>query len=249
VDGTAADGIVRVRNHGTDHANPGVRVADSPLYARLGYSTATFPDLVPESLDNAVVFADAAGRLTHRTGFSFLGHFELDGVQVGGCRFTAHWIDVDPDGGPDHGSGAAGTATPGPDVTVASLTRGAVELRVVRVRHAGRCSARLRIGGWPVDASSPLSGSVRPVSWGGELPDAGTWHRAAPHPVGEHLSIPWVGTPGAVADGDYAAVVVLSGEGGGAGSAGTMPMADGHFAFPDGTTIDVAAALARLVSE
>ncbi|MGK3647694.1 DUF2264 domain-containing protein [Pseudarthrobacter enclensis] len=249
VDGTAADGIVRVRNHGTDHANPGVRVADSPLYARLGYSTATFPDLAPESLDNAVVFADAAGRLTHRTGFSFLGHFEQDGVQVGGCRFTAHWIDVDPDGGPDHGSGAAGTATPGPDVTVASLTRGAVELRLVRVRNAGQSSVRLRIGGWPVDASSPLAGSVRPVPWGGELPDAGTWHRAAPHPVGEHLSIPWIGTSGAVADGDYAAVVVLSGEGDGVGAAGTQTVADGRFTFPDGTSIDVAAALARLISE
>jgi hypothetical protein len=37
VDGTTADGVVRIRNHGTDHANAGAKVADSPLYARLGY--------------------------------------------------------------------------------------------------------------------------------------------------------------------------------------------------------------------
>ena len=43
VSGTRADGIVRVVNHGTDHAVEGATVADSPLYARLGYSTATSP--------------------------------------------------------------------------------------------------------------------------------------------------------------------------------------------------------------
>ena len=44
VSATQADGIVRVVNHGTDHAVPsGAIVGDSPLYARLGYSTATSP--------------------------------------------------------------------------------------------------------------------------------------------------------------------------------------------------------------
>ena len=246
VDGTVSDGVVRIRNHGTDHANAGVRVADSPLYARLGYSTATFPDLDAESVDNAVAFADADGRLTHRTGFEFLGHFRQDGVQVGASRFTAHWIEVDPDGGPDHGSGAAGTATPGPQVTVASVTRGAVELRLVRVRNAAGSGARLRIGGWPVDAAAGLASEVRPVEWGGVLDDAGTWRRDAPHPVGEHLAIPWIGTAGAVADADYAAVVVLSGEGSPAETGELRLLADGLFAFADGATIDVDAVFAQL---
>ncbi|HWU28000.1 MAG TPA: DUF2264 domain-containing protein, partial [Microbacterium sp.] len=43
VSGTASDGIVRVINHGTDHAQPGAVAGDSPLYARLGYSTAASP--------------------------------------------------------------------------------------------------------------------------------------------------------------------------------------------------------------
>ncbi|WP_285318196.1 DUF2264 domain-containing protein [Pseudarthrobacter sp. lyk4-40-TYG-27] len=246
VDGTAADGVVRVRNHGTDHANPGTRVADSPLYARLGYSTATFPDLASESLDNAVVFADAGGRLTHRTGFDFLGQFGAGGVQVGASRAATHWIAIDPDGGPDHGSGAAGVATPGPEVTVVSVTRGAVELRLVRVRGASGAAARLRIGGWPVPAGSTLSSVVRPVGWGQDLDDAGTWQSEAPHPVGEQVAIPWAGTAGPAADGDYAAVVGLGGNGlttelDAAGFRG-----DGLFVFADGTAVDPAAVWAQL---
>ena len=249
VDGTAADGVVRVRNHGTDHANPGIRVADSPLYARLGYSTATFPDLESESLDNSVVFADAGGRLTHRTGFEFLGQFHTGGVQVGASRAATHWIAIDPDGGPDHGSGAAGTATPGPEVTVVSVTRGAVELRLVRVRGASGAGARLRIGGWPVPAGSTLSSVVLPVSWGQDLDDAGTWLSATPHPVGEHIAVPWAGTAGAAVDGDYAAVVGLGGNGLTAELDAAGFRADGLFVFADGTTVDPAAVWRQLRSK
>lgn len=249
VDGTVADGIVRVRNHGTDHANPGVLVTDSPLYARLGYSTATFPDLESESLDNAVVFADEAGRLTHRTGFEFLGHFERDGVQVGASRSKTNWIAVDPKGGPDHGSGAAGTATPGPEATVVSLTRGALELRLVRIRGAAGAKARLRIGGWPVDRDSGVVSEVRPARWGGTANDAGTWHREAAHPTGEQLSIPWIGTSGAVADGDYAAVVGLGRAGLGTDMDGARFVTPDRFEFPDGTSVDIASVWAVLLPE
>ncbi|MFF1881891.1 DUF2264 domain-containing protein [Pseudarthrobacter sp. NPDC058196] len=246
VDGTAEDGVVRVRNHGTDHANPGTRVADSPLYARLGYSTATFPDLEPESLDNAVVFADSDGRLTHRTGFEFLGQFCAGGVQVGASRAATHWITLDPNGGPDHGSGAAGTATPGPEATVVSVTRGAVELRLVRVRGASGAGARLLIGGWPVPAGSTLSSIVRPVHWGQDLDDAGTWRSDTPHPVGEHVAIPWAGTAGAAADGDYAAVVGLGGNGLTAELDAAHFRRDGLFVFADGTAVDPTAVWAQL---
>jgi hypothetical protein len=228
-----------------------VTVADSPLYARLGYSTHTFPDLEPESLDNAVVLVDQAGRLTHRTGFEFLGQSERGGVQVAASRAATNWIAVDPDGGPDHGSGAKGTATAGPEVTVVSLTRGAVELRLVRVRGAASCPpAKLRIGGWPVDADSALASRIHPVAgFGTPLDDAGTWHRDEPHPMGERLAIPWIGTSAPANDGDYAAVVVLAGDGGG-GAAAIRCVPDGkeqdgsggRFEFPDGTTLTLAAA-------
>jgi len=247
VDGTVADGVVRIRNHGTDHANPGVTVADSPLYARLGYSTHTFPDLEPESLDNAVVFIDAAGRLTHRTGFEFLGHFEAAGVLVGASRASTNWIAVDPNAGPDHGSGAKGIATPGPEVTVVSVTRGAVELRLVRVRGAADTTARMRIGGWPVDAESPVTSQIRPLpGWGPGLGDAGTWVRDVPHPMGERLAIPWIGTSGAADDGDYAAVVGLGDTGLAQELDGARLLAGGRFEFADGTGVDIASMWARL---
>ena len=229
---------------------PESAIADSPLYARLGYSTHTFPDVEPESLDNAVVMVDALGRLTHRTGFESLGQEDLGGVQVGASRATVNWIEPDPDGGPDHGSGAKGAPTPGPEVTVVSLTRGAVELRLVRVRGTspGR-PAVLRIGGWPVDAASGLVSEVRALPWGGTLGDAGTWNRKAPHPMGEHLTIPWIGTSGAAVDGDYAALVGLGREDARADLNGTSFLKPGRFEFADGTAIDIASVWTALQLE
>ena len=243
VNGTVSDGVVRISNHGTDHANPGVAVTDSALYARLGYSTHTFPDLDSESLDNAVVLVNAAGRLTHRTGFKVLGQAEIGGVLAGASRATTNWITVNPDAGPDHGSGAAGTAVRGPEVTTVSLTHGAVELRLVRVRGCSSESPNtLRIGGWPVDTESELISEIRPVAGLGlALDDSGTWSRTSPHPMGECLTIPWIGTAGAVADGDYVAMVSLGGEGVCAELDGAGVGDDGKFHFADGDVVDVAA--------
>ncbi|PYI39579.1 hypothetical protein CVS30_02485 [Arthrobacter psychrolactophilus] len=242
VDGTAADGVVRVRNHGTDHANPSVAVADSPLYARLGYSTHTFPDLESESLDNAVVLVNEAGEMTHRTGFEFLGQANLAGVLASASRATTNWITINPDAGPDHGSGVAGTAVSGPEVTTVSLTHGAVELRLVRVRGCSpELPATLQMGGWPVDAESTLISEIRPVAGiGSTLDDSGTWSRTSPHPMGECLKIPWIGTAGAAVDGDYAAVVVLGGEGCRAELDGARLGGDDQFYFADGAVVDLA---------
>ena len=196
-----------------------------------------------------VAFVDSAGRLTHRTGFEYLGSHSEGGVQVGASRFTAHWIEPDPDAGPDHGSGVAGVATPGPSVTVVSVTRGAVELRLVRVSGASDSSSgnALRIGGWPVDAASSVASSVLPVSgFGVALDSSGTFARPGAHPMGSELTIPWVGTSGTAHDGDYAAVVVLAGDGGASPDEGVMFVAgegdglgDGRFVFPDGASVDL----------
>jgi hypothetical protein len=114
------------------------------------------------------------------------------------------------------------------------------------VRGASGTDARLRMGGWPVPAGSTLSSAVRPVSWGQNLDDAGTWHSDTPHPVGEHAAIPWIGTAGAADDGDYAAVIGLGGEGlrTELDAAGFRP--DGLFVFADGTSVDPAAVWAQL---
>jgi hypothetical protein len=213
VNGTQADGVVRITNHGTDHARQGDRLADSALYARLGYSTHSFPDLASESLDNAVVLVDDAGRLTHRTGFATHQLVAAEGALEGSSGGWVNWIAVQESTGPDHGSGVAGAVTSGPEVTVTSVTRGSVEIRTVLLRGMADCPpARLRIGGWPLDPASDLTSMVVPLEGEGEtLDDAGSYVREEPQPMGNGVVVPWVGTSGAAADGVYVAVVGFGG--------------------------------------
>jgi hypothetical protein len=171
VSGTQSDGIARIVNHGTDHASLGDLTTDSPLYARFGYSSATMPPLVGATLlspaDNAVSVLDAAGRASHRTGFTPLGAGMIGAGGGGGggggggagagwaaSRADTHWVDVT-DSGPDHGSGRRGNVTLGPTVTVASAIRGAWEVRVVRVE---RVAVAETAAGAAVPRVAPLAG-------------------------------------------------------------------------------------------
>jgi hypothetical protein len=159
---TRADGIVRIHNHGTDHALPGDRTGDSPLYARLGYSTATAPVMSDEGwdapLDQSVVLLDAAGNATHRSGFEVLGSSELYGAALLASRARCHWVEPDRTA-PDHGSGRPGAARDAATVTTVSIVRGAWEVRCVRVDPADASGwsdvVALRVGGWPVTAAEP----------------------------------------------------------------------------------------------
>ncbi|MFI8524289.1 DUF2264 domain-containing protein [Promicromonospora sukumoe] len=189
VSATRDDGIVRVINHGTDHALPGADGGDSPLYARLGYSTATSPLLDADAwrspLDQSVVLLDAAAEATHRTGFTpvpvecgiFAPQDPSDRANtqhstgaVGlGSVASVHWVEADP-GAPDHGSGRPGVATAAGRVTTVSIVRGAWEVRLVRVADgADPRATALRIGGWAAgpgldSALVPLAGDIAPVS-------------------------------------------------------------------------------------
>ncbi|MDD9375936.1 DUF2264 domain-containing protein [Streptomyces sp. ZAF1911] len=95
IQSTAADGLVRLHNHGSDDQPAHQVLPDSPLYARLAYSTATGPtfDGPPANQFGLVV----AGKLSERgrirplgTGDGWaasahrprLGGLELDGVAV-----------------------------------------------------------------------------------------------------------------------------------------------------------------------
>ncbi|MEU8386846.1 DUF2264 domain-containing protein [Micromonospora sp. NPDC048843] len=174
ISGTRADGIVRVVNHGTDHAVEGATVSDSPLYARLGYSTATTPVLDDNGwaapLDQSVTLVDDAGRVTHRAGMRLLTvHVDTDGVGVAGSRALAHFLDPDP-GQRDHGGGRAGRSRPAGHLTVYSLVRGPWELRLTRVDGLAdgveAAALRLRIGGWAIagDATATAGGGVAVVT-------------------------------------------------------------------------------------
>ncbi|MDT4987501.1 MAG: hypothetical protein QOI74_1595, partial [Micromonosporaceae bacterium] len=158
-----SDGVVRVVNHGTDHSMPGDERSDSPLYARLGYSTATLPPLgdaaVARPPDNSVVLIDAAGQATHRNGFERLSCDRIGVAARAVSRARTHWVATHEDTGPDHGAGRGGTVRTGPTVTIGSLVRGAWEVRAARLDSAVGLDDRtvLEFSGWPVtDAVAPV---------------------------------------------------------------------------------------------
>lgn len=205
VSGTRADGVVRVVNHGTDHAREGDRVGDSPLYARLAYSTATAPWSDPASrvspVDQSVTLVDARGRATHRTGWRVLGtrvesRADQEPVGVSGSVARAHWLDADTDGR-DHGSGLPGTATDAGTLTVVSLVRGPWEVRLVRVDELAdgvdAAALHLRVGGWPV---VPGDGLVAELAVLGEGTAAtGRERRTGASPLGEESAVDVVDLP------------------------------------------------------
>jgi hypothetical protein len=147
-------------NHGTDHGFEGQGRADSPLYARLGYSTATVPVLDDSGwttpVDQSVVLIDRDGNTTHRTGMRTLVVREDGDVGLAGSAGPAHWVRTD-DSGPDHGEGRAGTARPAGRITVYSLVRGPYEVRLARAGEVDAAAVRLRVGGWPVAGNGPES--------------------------------------------------------------------------------------------
>jgi len=173
VSGTAADGIVRVVNHGTDHSRAGAVSTDSPLYARIGYSTATAPLLDAQSwrdpLEQSVTMTDADGRRTHRSGMRLLGTRVDDGVGSVSAVWDAHWVEPAPTTHA-HGSGLTGVARRAGRIRVDSFVRGSIEVRVVRVEIRAEGALRLRVGGWAVAGDDPtghVSGAAAEASSGG----------------------------------------------------------------------------------
>ncbi|GAB3461978.1 DUF2264 domain-containing protein [Streptomonospora sediminis] len=219
---TAEDGLVRLVNHGTDHAAEGDLISDSPLYARLGHSSGTVPPLIGDTLasplDNSVVVLDEHGTATHRTGFTALGVSRDEPASVGGSRWRAHWVAAGGDTTPDHGSGRRGETRLGPTLEVWSAVRGPDEVRLVRVGsepvHGGGARWRLRVGGWPVVPDSGLESVVAALT---EHPSplSGEEHLGDVGPLRGTTTVPWFSAE--VAPGEVLACLVRVG-GAGAGT-------------------------------
>ncbi|GIH19370.1 DUF2264 domain-containing protein [Rugosimonospora africana] len=207
VSGTASDGIVRVVNHGTDHAAPDDVVGDSPLYARLGYSTAASPllngDAWTEPLEQSAALIDARGRATHRAAMSLLGIRRDGDVAVAASTTRAHWLD--PFATQDrYGPGIVGDVTSAGRLTTCSVVRGAWEVRITTIDdlEEGATAVELRVGGWAVAAdavestTSPTFASATAdvvstiVSLGGG--DAGVERRVGASPLGFVAAVPVV---------------------------------------------------------
>ncbi len=218
VSGTRADGVIRVVNHGTDHAADAPPVPDDPGYSRHAYATHTGPEYGAAArhspLDNHVALVDEAGAASHRRPLVPLG---IAG-RVAVSRHRAHWPV---EGGP----------LLGPVVRTASVLRGALEVRLVRVDPADERTTApgpwtLRVGGYPVAGAAPPRARVRPgearaAGAGGltsavvglrGLGAAGVLHGEGGNAYGPYSAIPYVHTGGPVAFGEvYAAAVVLTG--------------------------------------
>ncbi|MFJ4790027.1 DUF2264 domain-containing protein [Streptomyces sp. NPDC088794] len=239
VSGTASDGVVRIVNHGGDHADPSRPHADDPCYARFAYSTHTAPETpgdptagpascaATDPLDNAVALLDAAGRTSHRRP---IARISVDGATAV-SRSRAHWPENatwDPFGGPRT------RYAPGPWITVGSALRGAFEVRAVRVDPAPgeeRTNAGhvLRVGGWPVaidsgtapDATTAATaeitgtgGLVSGITGATGLPHARIAVSSGGNAIGERSAIPFLETAGPVEHGTVHVALIRLGNGG-----------------------------------
>ena len=154
VSGTAADGIVRVANHGTARGAvawlPGRGAApaaepdaalppDDPFYARHAYATHAAPQVAADPIDSHVALLDARGRPSHR------GPIETLAIRrrLAVSRFRAHWND-----------------RAGPSVITASALHGAWEVRLVLLPPPAE-EVRLRIGGFALAGLRVAPGRVR----------------------------------------------------------------------------------------
>jgi hypothetical protein len=188
----AADGIVRLHNHGSDHVRPDEgesAAADDPHYGRFAYSTRTGPTALGNVADN---------------------HFS---VVIGGNRSVRRRINP-LDIGPDWAASwhrpvfAAGAPTvPGLRVESVTVARGRYELRVHRVLGAPP-GTRVEQTGWATDPDEPLRSELHPLCGWKERDDT----RA---PQGTAFT-PWARVPRLTAEvagtAIYAALVVLTDE-------------------------------------
>jgi hypothetical protein len=218
VSGTRADGVVRVAQHGGDHAAAGGFSIDVPGYARHGYSTHTAPGYgltAPADLaDSHVALVTEDGRVSHRA--------PALNVHVGeDCavsRHRAHWwlgtgpIPNDPHHNPDH---LAAGFEAGPWVTTASVFHGPLEVRLARVDQPApgdQCGPwTLSFSGWPLDDSTAGGLTSTITALRGEFThDLAVYEGSSP--LADRTSVPLVRSAKPVQYGRvYAALVVLSG--------------------------------------
>ncbi|MEV6965973.1 DUF2264 domain-containing protein [Hamadaea sp. NPDC051192] len=241
VSATAADGVVRVANHGSDHLADRRAALDDPFYLRHAYATHAAPDLSAEAirgpLDSHVALLDDAGEPSHRGRIERIGQ----GDRWAASYSRAMWLDLSPAGGLAAGWHAVRT---GPWLATASVLHGAVEVRLVRV---GDDTVRLAAGGedpeayWPVDPGPwrlhlggwALAGDslehrhdggqaavTRPDGFVSEVralrgfDEAGVTGHHDANPFGPESAVPWLRTTIPVEPGAlYAAAVILRGPG------------------------------------
>ena len=238
VSSTAADGIVRLYNHGSDgwrHTAGGAR-ADNPLYHRVGYSNVTSPELsrtaIAAPLESHTALLDARGEPSHRDAIE---RVHLSGT-VAVSRSRVHWLDG-PDSPVAADAAVHASLRRGPVLTVASVVREARELRLawwtppvdepfpLAARDADSAWPldegpwRIRVGGWalPVAGDAWYAGRARVVRGDGVtssvddvvgLDAATTTRRVGSNPFAETSVTPALESTAAVPAGRVVAALV-----------------------------------------
>ncbi|MFE9600002.1 DUF2264 domain-containing protein [Streptomyces hokutonensis] len=264
VSGTAADGIVRVVNHGSDHAfgDGAAPEADDPVYSRLAYTSHTAPDSTEanlnDPLDSHIALIDTEERPSHRRPLTRL-HL---GARTAVSRHRAHW-PLGPVPAPYAHDPAPAFRT-GPWITTASVLNGPLEVRLARVDGSVREPLRLRVGGYCLASAEPPGVHVEPepAAWVRRpnglsstvvglrgFDEAGIATARDANAFGPHSATPWLATTAEVQLGTvYAALVCLSGVVAGPRAAEAVRLevcydGDGtalaSVGWPDGTTDDV----------
>ncbi|MFF9499540.1 DUF2264 domain-containing protein [Streptomyces sp. NPDC014656] len=132
---TAADGLVRLHNHGSNHVAAGGPDGDDPGYARFAYATRTGPTTGPDPADNHFALLAPDGTASRRgpaeplaTGpdRAVSAHTPLPGVRVvsttlvhGRAELRVHLVLDAPEGTPVRQTGWA--VAEGPDAPVSQL--------------------------------------------------------------------------------------------------------------------------------
>ncbi|ASN22076.1 DUF2264 domain-containing protein [Arthrobacter sp. YN] len=221
---TPQDGIVRVYNHGSDHALPGNELSDVDVYAHLAYSTATFPliskvgDPLP---DSSVVVVDPNGHSSHRSGFELISGGTQNETAFAFSRWKTRWIDV-AEGQKDYGNGFVGVNTYGPALTVGSIIRGEWEVRLILIEPGADTFVPVSVvvTGWPVtgqveidaEQATAASGAIRSRIVGlAGLPETGVQRSPDSTPLPGETGTPWVAVDAAGAGRWLIAASELSG--------------------------------------
>ncbi|MEU6762000.1 DUF2264 domain-containing protein [Streptomyces sp. NPDC046853] len=156
VQSTRADGIVRLHNHGSDHARPHEAESaayEDPLYARHAYSTRTGPTAAGNTADNHIA-VEVAGVPSARPRIHPLGTGQGDGWGWAASRHTPAFVSGPP-------------MVPGLRVESVTVAKGPYELRVHRVVGAPY-GARLTHTGWATGPEEPLLSVLHPLhGWTG----------------------------------------------------------------------------------
>ncbi|MER7520112.1 DUF2264 domain-containing protein [Streptomyces sp. NPDC126499] len=178
---TAADGLVRLHNHGSNHVGSTEQGEDDPGYARYAYSTRTGPTTAPDPADNHFALLGPDGTATTRGPATPLGSGPATplgsgtdtalGSGTGTAAGSGPALDPDTLGsGTVAGSGtvtrtgrAASAHRPLPGVRVlsATLVHGRAEVRAHLVLGAPE-GTPVRQTGWATHADGPVA-QLHPV--------------------------------------------------------------------------------------